>query len=207
MAAVNNVLEWITKMFYLNLLWILFTMLGLGVLGLFPSIAATFSVTNKWVGKKTDVPIYKTFWLAYKKDFIRSNVVGYLLLLIGAILYIDILVLNASSNNILNLLSIPLVVISFIYLLTLFYVFPTLVHYEMKLLQVIKNAFLIMIINPFPTIIMLVGTVGIGYILFQFQALLPIFSVSIVAMVIMMPAHRAFEKIHAKKEGLAQNNC
>lgn len=200
MAAVNKVLEWFTNLVYLNVLWVIFCILGLGVFGVFPAIAATFSVTHNWLTKRTDVPIFKTFWFTYKKQFIRSNLLGYLLLIIGLILYIDILVFNSSTNAILNLLTIPLIAFFFVYIMAMFYVFPALIYYDIKLFHVVKNAFFVMILNPLPTIFMLVGILVVSSFVFQFQALIPILGMSLVSVAIMMPALRAFEKINKKQE-------
>lgn len=195
MHAINKVLEWITKMAYLNVLWMSFTILGVVVVGLFPSTTATFSVVRKWVIGETDIPVFKTFWDSYKKSLLKSNLLGYMLLLFSLILYIDIRIFNESSNSFVNLLAIPTIGITIVFILTTFYIFPTFVHYEIKLIQVIKNSFLIMIINPFQTAIMIVGITTIGFIFMKLQGLIPIFSVSVLAFVIMMPAVQAFNKV------------
>ncbi|MFN7250368.1 MAG: YesL family protein [Anaerobacillus sp.] len=196
----NKVLEWFTNLVYLNVLWVIFCILGLGIFGVFPAIAATFSVTHNWLTKRTDVPIFKTFWFTYKKQFIRSNLLGYLLLIIGLILYIDILVFNSSTNAILNLLTIPLIAFFFVYIMAMFYVFPALIYYDIKLFHVVKNAFFVMILNPLPTIFMLVGILVVSSFVFQFQALIPILGMSLFSVAIMMPALRAFEMINKKQE-------
>ncbi|WP_117170016.1 YesL family protein [Paraliobacillus sediminis] len=199
MNALNNALEWFVRMAFLNMLWLIFSALGLVVIGFFPALVATFTIVRKWLVGEVDIPVFKTFWQTYKKEFIRSNILGYVLTIFGVILYVDILIFNASSNTLINLLSIPLVIVTMVYLLTLFYIFPTFVHYEMKLVQVIKNAFLVMILNPFPTIIMLLGTIGIIFVSLTFQALVPVLSVSLLSLTLMMPSIRAFDKITEKQ--------
>ena len=62
MGRVLSFCEWVLKFFYANLLWFVFTMLGLGVFGFMPATTALFSVTRKWIMGKTDIPIFKTFW-------------------------------------------------------------------------------------------------------------------------------------------------
>lgn len=200
MNALNNALEWFVKMAFLNMLWLGFSTLGLFFIGFFPAVVATFTIIRKWLVGEVDIPVLKTFWRTYKKEFFRSNLLGYFLTVVGLILYIDILIFNASSNSFVNLLSFPLIMISIIYLLTLFYIVPTFVYYEMKVLQVMKSSFLVMILNPFPTIIMIVGTIGIAFLSFKFQALIPILSVSLLSMAIMMPSIQAFEKIKKKQQ-------
>ncbi|MCJ7843307.1 YesL family protein [Lederbergia sp. NSJ-179] len=200
MRAINTALEWITRLAYLNILWILFSLGGLIVVGLFPATAATFAVARKWVMGQTDVAVFKTFWASYKKEFMKSNILGYLSTLVGYILYLDFVYLTVSPSNMTAILTIPFLIIGFIYVLTLFYVFPTFVHYDLKVLQVIKSSFFVMIINPLPTLTMLGGTLGIGFILWKFQGLAIFFSMSVLAVVIMMPAYHAFEKIYKKKQ-------
>lgn len=204
MQAINKVLEWIMKMAYLNVLWLCFTALGVVVGGIFPSTTAIFSVMRKWVLGETDIPVFKTFWQTYKTTFLKSNILGYMILLFGLILYIDIRIFNESSNTFINLLAVPAVGVTLIFILTSFYIFPTLVHYEVKLLQVIKNSFLIMIINPLPNIIMLIGITGIGFLFMKLQGLVPIFSMSILAFVIMMPAVHAFNKVTERERDSVQ---
>lgn len=199
MRAVNTALEWITRLAFLNILWIFFSAVGLIVAGLFPATAATFAVARKWAMGQTDVAIFKTFWVSYKKEFMKSNILGYLSLLGGYILYLDFVYLTVSPSNMTVILTIPFLIIGFIYVLTLFYVFPTFVHYDQKILQVMKNSFFVMIMNPLPTLTMLVGTFGISFILWKFQGLAIFFSMSVFAIVIMMPAQRAFEKINKKQ--------
>ncbi len=58
MSALNKAFEWITKIAYLNLLWLGFTLLGLIIFGIFPATAATFTVARKWVTGYPDVAIY-----------------------------------------------------------------------------------------------------------------------------------------------------
>ncbi|GIN70736.1 hypothetical protein J14TS2_12110 [Bacillus sp. J14TS2] len=204
MRAVNIVLEWITRLAYLNILWIFFSAVGLIAVGLFPATAATFSVARKWARGQTDVAIFKTFCRAYKKEFMKSNILGYLSFVVGYILYLDFAYLIVSPSNMTAILTIPFLIIGFIYVLTLFYVFPTFVHYDQKLLKVIKSSFFVMMINPLPTLIMLIGTFGIGFILWRFQGLAIFFSMSVLAIVITMPAQRAFAKIKQKQAGYSQ---
>lgn len=206
MRAIYATLDWITKLAYLNILWMFFTVLGLIVFGLFPATAATFAVVRRWVIGETDIPVFKTFWKVYKKEFFKSNLLGYILLVIGLILYIDIRIFNTSSNSFVNLLAIPAVGMMIILILTSLYVFPTFVHYEIKLIQVFKNAFLIMAINPLPTITMLIGLTGVGFVFMKLQGFIPIFSGSIMTFVITMPAVRAFQKMESKKEVYTENN-
>ena len=206
MTAINKFFDWVARLALLNVLWILFTVLGLGFLGVFPAIAATFTITRMWVSGETDLPVVRTFWKFYKKDFIKSNILGYILSVLGYILYLDFVFLTVSPSNAVNILTIPFVLITFIFILTLLYVFPVFVYYDMKILQVIKSAFFIMFSNPLETLTMLVGTLGIGVILWSFQSIAIFFGPSVLSIIIMMPAYKAFQKVESKRQLKFQNN-
>ncbi|MFD2656999.1 YesL family protein [Gracilibacillus thailandensis] len=204
MNALNKAFEWISKVAYLNLLWIGFTLFGLVIVGLFPSTAATFSIVRKWVSGNTDIPLFKTFWKAYRQSLRQANILGYIIAIMGYILYLDFLFVTLVENDYLMLLTIPFLFISIFLLLTSFYVFPVYVHYDMKLLQVLKSSFFIMVLNPIPTAVMVLGVFGITYGLWYFQGLALFFSMSLIALALTMPAHKAFSKINEKKAYLSK---
>lgn len=198
MTAVNSFFDWVTRIALLNILWIAFTILGLGFLGLFPATTATFTIARKWVSGETDIPVVKTFWNSYKKDFVQGNLLGYLLSVVAYVLYLDFVFLTVSPSNAVYLLTIPFVLITFIFTLTVFYVFPVFVYYDMKLFQVLKSAFFIMLLHPLQTLIMIIGCLGLFVILWTFQGLAIFFGPAVLAVVIMMPAYKAFQKVKDK---------
>ncbi|MFC4404882.1 YesL family protein [Gracilibacillus xinjiangensis] len=200
MQAANKALEWITKVAYLNILWILFTVLGAVVLGLFPATAATFTITKKWITGYSDIPIFQTFWRAYRDSFKTANILGLIISTVSYILYLDFVFITVSPNEYALLLTIPFLFISILFLLTILYIFPVYVYYEMRVGQILKSAFFIMALNPLPTVTMLLGLMGISFILWNFQPLLFFFSMSLASIALMMPAKKAFEKIQQKKK-------
>lgn len=64
--------ENISKFFYLNILFILFTLAGLIVFGIGPSIKASYYLVNKWHDDE-ELEIFETFKKIYLKNFFRSN--------------------------------------------------------------------------------------------------------------------------------------
>lgn len=58
---------WVMRLAYLNLLWLLFTLAGLGVAGLMPATAAMFTVTREWVKGNPDASVFSVFLRAYKE--------------------------------------------------------------------------------------------------------------------------------------------
>ncbi|KAA0550187.1 DUF624 domain-containing protein [Bacillus sp. BGMRC 2118] len=100
--------EWIMKFAYLNILWVVFSLVGLLVLGLFPSTTAMLAVCRKWIMKQPDIPIFKTFWETYKKDWIISNIIGAVLIVSSYFIYIEASIVIESSSTVLQYSKYPL---------------------------------------------------------------------------------------------------
>src|SRR5690625_6922967 len=87
MGRVFRWCEGIMRLAYVNLLWILFTILGLGIFGIFPATIALFAVTRKWVMGDRDIPVFSTFWQTFRKEFLKSTLLGWVLFVIGYMIY------------------------------------------------------------------------------------------------------------------------
>lgn len=202
MSGVNNILEWISRLALLNILWIGFSLLGFIVLGFYPATVAMFAVVRRWAMGDFEAPVFSVFWSSYKSEFVKSNMFGAVISLIGIILFIDFLFLKQASSMVQNLLNVPFLIISLIFICSLLYVFPMYVHYNMKVLDVLKNAFFVMVMNPFKTLIMLISCVGL-VILFSFAPpLMIVCSGNVLALVMSKPAMNAFNKVNKKHESV-----
>ncbi|NYE06429.1 putative membrane protein YesL [Bacillus niacini] len=121
----NHVLTIILNLVYVNFLWILFTILGLGIFGIGPSTYALVSICRQWV-RGQSLPIFKTYWKYYKESFRESVIISWIYLIGAIVLIVD---LNHVSNWYVR---VALFVISFIYLVSLVYIFPIMAHYNWK---------------------------------------------------------------------------
>jgi uncharacterized membrane protein YesL len=200
LGGIYKLMDWISKLALLNLLWIASTILGLGVFGFFPSTVAMFAVVRKWMLGEEEVSIVKTFWASYKKEFVKSNLLGVFIVAAGLVLYADLLFIQNAAKNMATFLYIPLFIITFIFVCTLFYLIPIFVHYEMKITDVIKNSFFVMIMNPLSTLYMLIGSFGICFVLSYVPPICILFSGNLLAMLFMKPACNAFNKIQRKHD-------
>lgn len=204
MNSANNfiyhVTEWITRFAYLNLLWVSFTLIGGVLFGLFPATIAMFAVTRQWLKGNTDKPILQSFWQYYRKDFLKSNLLGLFIVIIAIIIIADILYIKANNNEVLTWTYIPLFAFMLLFLMFLFYIFPTFVHYELKVEQVIKNATLIMLINPIHTLLIFLCLVPLFFIMKTLPALLFICGGSSYAFITMWISLQAFNKAQTKND-------
>jgi len=194
MSGLYTLTEWITKFAYVNLLWIGCSLLGLGLFGISPATTAMFTVIRKWIMGESDIPVFQTFWSTYKKEFLRSNGLGLALTILASIIYIDLNYIKIGTS-----IQIPLYLIIFAMIMTVLYIFPVYVHYEVKFSQMFKNAFFIMIVNPVPNMIMIIGFIAAIFVMRFIPALWFIFGGSITAGIIMASCYLAFQKIEKKK--------
>lgn len=206
MGGLYKLCDWIMRLAYVNILWFLFTLVGLVVFGFAPATAALFAVTRKWVMGETDIPVFKTFWNTYRSDFVKINLLGYLLLAIGYVLYIDIVLVKSLQGPISSVILVLLLSISLVYVVAIMYFFPVYAHFKIKTLQYLKYTVLIGISNIFTTIMMLAGTFLVCCIIRFLPGLLPFFSASLLSLVFTWCAHRAFHRLERKKEALGERS-
>src|SRR6185437_12055344 len=158
-----RICEIISKLAYANILWIFFTVLGLGIFGFMPATVALFTVTRKWVMGDRDIPLFKTFWTTYRKEFFKSTLFGLVLFVIGYIIYIDLAF--SPTGGLFTLLRAGLFICGISYVILLLYIFPIYVHYDWKKRLYIKYALLLGISYPHYTFLMVIGIGALYYLL------------------------------------------
>lgn len=204
MSSLNGFLKWfydlgnwLAKMIYVHLLWVAFTVLGLGVFGIVPATATLTSVISKWFQNGYDIPIFQTFFNTYKKQFLRSNALGIVIIAIGVFLYMD---LNISKHI---LQSAPihffLLFLVLIYTVVLLYFFPVFARYELKYFHYFKQSFFIAFARPFETIAMLLCILLLYYLFVYLPVLMVFAGSSLIVFPITWFAHRAFIQLEEKK--------
>ncbi|MBP3041698.1 YesL family protein [Bacillaceae bacterium Marseille-Q3522] len=194
-AGIYRISEWITKLMYVNLMWIICTITGLGVLGIFPATSAMFAVTRRWVIGEKDIPVFRTFWQYFKADFIKVNILGYLLTILGVFLFIDLKFFQSIIHPVYSIISMIFVVLLFLYFVVILYIFPIYVHYDLKLREYIKYALIIAIGRPMQTLAMMLGVI-IDYLFFSYlPALIPFLGASLFSFFLMLLSYISFQKI------------
>jgi uncharacterized membrane protein YesL len=200
MNRVYAATEWISKFAYLNILWIIFTVVGLGVLGLFPATISMFTVIRKWIMGETDTPIFPTFWSTYKSEFIRSNGLGLVIVVVVSLIVLDLVFMENTGDGVTVALQIPLYMLIFAAGMTIFYLFPVYVHYELKMKHLIKNAFFMMLIHPIENLVMITGIAAVFLVVKFLPGLGFFFGGSLSAAIIMAACYLVFMKVDKKKQ-------
>ncbi|MCA0119942.1 YesL family protein [Bacillus sp. RSS_NA_20] len=199
MSRMLRMCEWVMRLAYTNVLWLLFTLLGLGIFGFMPATTALFSVMRKWIQGHEQVNVFQTFWKVYREEFVRSNVIGVVLVTIGTIIYVDLAYIYPTSWF-LHVLRFAIYIFGFLFIVSLFYIFPLLAHYDWKKRLYLKFSLLLGISYLQYTLSMLVFS-AILFILFAYlPGIVPFFSISIVAYGHMWLAYQVFKKIEFESE-------
>jgi|SRR5699024_8190626 len=198
MGTIHQISDKASKFAYLNLLWIFFTLVGLLFFGIFPATIAMFTVLRKIILKE-DTNLFKLFWKTYKSEFLKGNLVGVVLVLINSITYINLLFFK-NATEVADFLVYPMVIIGILLFLMSLFVFPVYVHFDLHFFQIFKNSFIFMILYPLSSLSIIVNSLIVLVILYQWPALGVFYSVSIIGLIIMTSANRAFQKNKEKLE-------
>lgn len=198
-----EICEWIWRLAYINILWMLASLAGLVVFGLLPATVAMFAVLRKWVMKELDIPVFQTFIDTYRKEFIKANALGWIILAVGYIIHFNYLFLATVNGTIHILLLVGQLYTLFIYLVTVFFIFPVYVHYDLKLFQYFKLAAIIGIVNPLTIIALVLSFVLLYHIFYIIPGLIPLYSVSAAGLVIMWLASIAFSNLEKKQKKIS----
>jgi uncharacterized membrane protein YesL len=186
--------EWVTRLAYLNVLWISFSLLGLIVLGAGPSTVAMYTVTRKWLTGNLDIPIFKTFFNTYKKEFQRGNLLGIILFCILAVFWIDFKIFAVMDAEF-SVVTILLSSLSLVFFVLLLFIFPVYVHFNIKLSEVFKFSVLIGFSKPFYSLMMIAGSFGALFISLLHVTVILFFSGSLFSLIMSAIALRAFKSL------------
>ncbi|MGG0717750.1 DUF624 domain-containing protein [Robertmurraya massiliosenegalensis] len=192
MKGLNRIFIWFSNLAYLNLLWVVFTLFGFIILGVAPSTSALFAVIRKLLQNEGKVSITKTYYEYFRRDFWKINRVFYVLLLVGFIIFVDIYFLYGLKNTLATLFLYLLMVLSIIYFVTCLFIFPVFVHYDLKMLENIKQAFLMGMTKPLYILGIVVSLVVSYVVLIYLKTLFIFFGISLGAFIIMSACYHMF---------------
>ena len=178
-SVLDTILTWITRLAFVNFLWILFSVFGLFAGGIFPATIATLGVSRKWLMNERDIPIWKTFKELYLREFVASNILGWLLILIGIVLYINFRVMINLEDELFVVVPFAFYLLFFFYVILIIWSFPLLAHYNGTIIQHLKNSIIIGITKIHNTITIVLILFVISYFSLEFPGVIPFFSISI----------------------------
>ncbi|HEX4811237.1 MAG TPA: DUF624 domain-containing protein [Nonomuraea sp.] len=159
----------------LNLLWIVFTLLGGVVLGLGPATVAAYTLARRH-HRHESFQGWREFWAVYRREFVRGSLLVLPLALAATVLIGNHLYLSALGPG-----TGPLRVVTYAALVALVaagaYLGPLYVHYELPLWRYIPKASLLALTRPASTALLLFTLSAIVFATATVPALAPLFGV------------------------------
>ncbi|MEK3889730.1 YesL family protein [Bacillus sp. FSL K6-3431] len=134
-------LERFTNFILLNLLWII---MCIPIITIFPATAAMFGVVRQWVQKKDD-GVFRNFFSFFKENFLQSFLIGIVWMILAFILYYNINISLHMTGALKIIMISSFLFFSLFFIMTTIFLFPVMVHYKMRLTVLLKNSVLISI--------------------------------------------------------------
>ena len=172
------VFQYVTKLAYLNLVWIVFSLMGFILFGIFPALFSVFYISRKFLMGETSIPVFHTAWIQFRESFLIANVIGLAGTLGGFILLKDFLYFIHVGGYVGFVSSAILLLIDIAYVVIAIYFIPTYVHYDLKPLQYFRQSFLIGFLHPLQTFYILMFFVAILIVFWYAPGFIPFFGVS-----------------------------
>ncbi|MEW9551744.1 YesL family protein [Nonomuraea sp. NPDC050783] len=170
--AVCSEIFWVAR---LNLLWIVFTLLGGVVLGLGPATVAAYTLARRH-HRHESFQVWAAFWSVYRREFVRASLLVLPLVLAATVLAGNYLYLSALGSG-----AGALRAVTYVALVALAavgaYLGPLYVHYELPLWGYIPKASLLALTRPASTVLLLFVLAAIVFAATTVPALAPLVSV------------------------------
>lgn len=174
-GKIYKTMEFIMNAFLLNLLWLV---LCLPILTIFPATTAMFGVVREWK-KQNDISIFSSFFRLLKENFKQSFLIGLLWLVFTGLLLGDFIITNQLNSSVKYILFSFFFLMGILYLFVSIYIFPVLVHYKVTWKYAIKNALLLSISRLHHTILSILIIAAVMVLCFYLPAAMMLgFSIS-----------------------------
>ncbi|WP_125776476.1 YesL family protein [Antribacter gilvus] len=114
-VRVNTVLAGAYRLAYLNLLWVVTTVLGLGLFGVGPASYALAAYVDGWFRLGLEPPVARTFFAAALGRFWPSVLTSWIYLAAGAVVVVNIVGTESWAVRVLNLGALAVLAVSLSY--------------------------------------------------------------------------------------------
>jgi uncharacterized membrane protein YesL len=180
----------IANFFLLSILWLL---MCLPVVTIFPATAGLFAVVREWLTKR-NTQLFSLFFRYFKENFKQSFFLSIIWALCILIFYIDFMFTKQLPPTMKQIFLIVLLIVGTLFTFTSIYLFPVMVQYKSNVKRLIKAAFILSIGN-LPLTLLCLFILGIIFCGAYFYPISIFLSISVGAYIIYAICNRAFHKI------------
>jgi uncharacterized membrane protein YesL len=185
-----QIINTISNFFLLSLLWLL---MCLPIITIFPATAGLFAVVREWLTKR-NTQLFSLFFRYFKENFKQSLFLSLIWALCITIFYVDFMYTKQLPPTMKQIFLIILYIVGALFTFTSIFLFPVMVQYKSNVIRLIKAAFLLSIGNlPLTLLCLLInGLIISGAYFYPISIFL---STSVGAYIIYAICNRAFHKI------------
>ncbi len=192
-----KLMEWIAKLALLNMLWIMYSLYGFLVFGLFPATVALLMVTRD-LKRNNQKGIRASFLQYFVNNFIKANAYGFFIAIVNICL---ISLAFKSAHQFSVNISVPIFVITVLAFLISLYLLPVFTYFKASFVNHLKLATIIALGHPVVSFVLFslfslnFGIIFYSRILIAYPILFLFFMVSVSAYlmtVVLMPVFGKF---------------
>ncbi|UOE94951.1 YesL family protein [Alkalihalobacillus sp. LMS39] len=205
-TVVNECCEWLMKLAFLNTLWVVFSVLGLGIFGWAPATAAVFAVLRKRLTSNDEFKMLPFFWSVYKKEFFKANLIGVFLVFGSWSFYFSLSTLLYLPQAAMITVGTVFFIALILYLIVSLFIFPVFTHYDTNLRTCFRYALMIGLANLHYCLIIGV-CLGIIAVLFHaFPGILLFYSISLPVWCIIAISLKVFTNMESFEQNVEENS-
>lgn len=182
----------LTKLVYLNLLWLFFTALGGIVFGVMPATVALFAVIRQGIREKEFLKVGTRFTAYYRQEFLKTNLLGIAFVMIALFLYVNYQITEMATGYLMIGLHYVSIVLLCVFILLLIFFFPVYVHFQLPVSKLLLQPLLLLLFSPIEVCKVVVILTGTYYLFHWIPGLLPLVYMSLPASLIMFTLYRRF---------------
>src|SRR5699024_242985 len=194
-GILNTSFTWIYNLAAINLYFLILVFRGLIIMGYFPALLSVLRNIKKVINGKTDIISWKLFKEVYKEEFKEANIVGWIMVILGSVLYVNFKIIQLYKEKISIYIIFSYYVILLLYIVIGTWIFPILANYYDSLSSYFFNALVLGLTHLHVTIFFVVITFSIIYISLSFPALLLFFTTSVISFIWVYISIKPLKKI------------
>jgi uncharacterized membrane protein YesL len=180
----SRMIEIIGNLVQLNIIWII---MCLPVITIFPATVAMYGVVRKWISGRDSEGIFRLYFSLFRECFVQSIGISIGWFILALFLYFDYHIMRFNGSIfILGLFTL-------IFLVITVYLFPAMAHFHTSWKNIIRNSLTMAIAYPLKTAL-LVGILLVTILLIYIFPIAIIILGSVSAYLSYRVCHRIFEK-------------
>ncbi|GAA3670533.1 DUF624 domain-containing protein [Microbacterium marinilacus] len=193
---------WIARLAWLNLLWLLFTLAGLVVLGLFPSTVAGYQIARDLVHRpeSREEPMLRRYAALVRASAVRANLAGAVVVAVGLLLGVGLQLAWTADGASWQLPVLGVTVVAAVAFAGGLVHLPFFAaHVEAPPRAIVRASWLYALSHPVGTVLICGAWIGLSFLLGAFPAAAPFFCFAPVAVLTALLDVRGFRVLEQRQ--------